>query len=278
MSGRTEVDAELVLLREADPAVDDDDVVAVLEQEHVAADLGEPAEEDQFDWLWLCYVEFLSLHRWLVQKEFHLLGRGIRRVGERRLLEVALASARIAGSLAKSASIRPRKRLLVQGGGGVVHRHDQPLAIPLRVAMDLGDPLTRKPPGHREPAEGDDDLRVDQGDLPVEVGRAGGDLVGERVAVTRRAALHHVCDEDVLAGDRGDRQQLVEELAGRTNKGLTLLVLVPAGAFPDEEDASLSGPVARDGVRPRPGELGRAGRREPPPLPHRVSRLTLSTS
>jgi hypothetical protein len=44
--GHDEVDAEHLLVREHEPAVDDHDVVAVLEHVHVLADLPHPAERD----------------------------------------------------------------------------------------------------------------------------------------------------------------------------------------------------------------------------------------
>ena len=44
--GDDEVDAEHLLVGEHQPAVDDDDVVAVLEHVHVLADLAHPAERD----------------------------------------------------------------------------------------------------------------------------------------------------------------------------------------------------------------------------------------
>ena len=46
-----EVDPEHLLVREHQPAVDDDDVVAVLEDVHVLADLAHPAERDDPEWL-----------------------------------------------------------------------------------------------------------------------------------------------------------------------------------------------------------------------------------
>jgi hypothetical protein len=45
--GQDEIDAELILMREADSAVYDDQVIRGLETEHVATDLGETTEEDQ---------------------------------------------------------------------------------------------------------------------------------------------------------------------------------------------------------------------------------------
>src|SRR3990172_2673869 len=44
--GDDEIDAEHLLVGEHQAAVDDDDVVAVLEDEHVLADLAHPAERD----------------------------------------------------------------------------------------------------------------------------------------------------------------------------------------------------------------------------------------
>ena len=57
--GDDEVDAEHLLVREHESAVDDDDVVAVLEDVHVLADLPHPAERDDAEWqIWrwrLCF-------------------------------------------------------------------------------------------------------------------------------------------------------------------------------------------------------------------------------
>ena len=45
--GQDKVDAELLFLGESDAAVDDDDVPLGFQAKHVAADLGETAEENQ---------------------------------------------------------------------------------------------------------------------------------------------------------------------------------------------------------------------------------------
>src|SRR3990172_8438115 len=62
-------------------------------------------------------------------------------------------------------------------------------------------------------------------------------------------ALHDVGDVDVapLVADRG--QQLVEELAGRTDERARLLILVEAGAFSDKHDLRVFETLARHGVR-----------------------------
>ena len=47
-------------------------------------------------------------------------------------------------------------------------------------AMDLRDARARHERAHREAAEGDDDRRIEDLELPAQVRRAGGDLVGLR--------------------------------------------------------------------------------------------------
>ena len=54
-AGHDEIDAVHLLVGEHEPAVDDDDLVAVLEDEHVLADLADAAERDD--------LQRLSVHR-----------------------------------------------------------------------------------------------------------------------------------------------------------------------------------------------------------------------
>src|SRR4029453_6936856 len=86
----------------------------------------------------------------------------------------------------------------------------------------------------REVAQGDHHLGVDQPDLGVQPGPAGGDLVRQRIAVAPRAALPHRPDVGVLAAQADALQQAVEELAGGADEGLALAVLVEAGGLADE--------------------------------------------
>ena len=66
-------------------------------------------------------------------------------------------------------------------------------------AVDLADPLTGHEAAERVPSERHDERRVEDLELAVEIRRAGRDLVRLRVAVVRRAALHDVRDEDLVA-------------------------------------------------------------------------------
>ena len=66
-------------------------------------------------------------------------------------------------------------------------------------AVGLRDPLAGHEPAQRVPAERDDQGRVEDLELALEVRRAGRDLVGLRVAVVRRPALDDVRDEDLVA-------------------------------------------------------------------------------
>jgi hypothetical protein len=76
---------------------------------------------------------------------------------------------------------------------------------------DAGGRLQQRP--GREVAQGDHHLGVDQPDLGVQPGPAGGDLVRLGVAVVRRAAFHHVRYIDILAAQADALQEAVQELA-----------------------------------------------------------------
>ena len=99
-----------------------------------------------------------------------------------------------------------------EGGGRVVHReHDRRRRAGRRIdrpdrAVRLRDPGAGHERRHREPAEGDDHGRIEDLQLAAQVRRAGGDLVGLRVAVVRRPALHDVRDEHVLAAPADRRR------------------------------------------------------------------------
>ena len=85
-----------------------------------------------------------------------------------------------------------------------------------------------------EAAQGADDRRPDDGYLLHEVRAARRDLVGERVAVLGRAALDHVGDVDVGAGQADLAQEFRQQLAGRSHERLALLVLVKARSLAHE--------------------------------------------
>ncbi len=143
----------------------------------------------------------------------------------------------------------------MQGRRGVVHRDNQPPAFTLRLPVNTGDALTRKPAGHRETSQRNNDLRVDRRDLPLKVGRTGGHLIRQGVSIARRPAFHHVGDENVLSLEAGLREEFVEELTGVADEGATLPVFVPARPFSNQHHPGLGMALSRDGVGPGPGQL-----------------------
>jgi hypothetical protein len=112
--------------------------------------------------------------------------------------------------------------------------------VHLRGAADLGDPgRAAAQQLRREVAERADDPRLDQPHLPPEVGLAGLDLQRLGVAVAGRAALQHVGDEDVLAGEADLFQQLVQQLAGAADERQALTVLFGPRRLADEHQAGI---------------------------------------
>src|SRR5438552_7298599 len=105
----------------------------------------------------------------------------------------------------------------------------------LLLAVHARDPCrTSREELRRKVAERRNDARLDQLELPPEVRLAGLDLLGHGIAITRRAAFDDVRHVDVRAGQPDSGQELVEQLACRSDERHALLVLVEAGSFPDE--------------------------------------------
>ena len=138
--GQDEVDAELLFLREADAAIDDDDVVFVFEQEHVLADLGETAEEDQFQLDSRCWLVLLAETRRIGRrlKHFHLRRRRFRGFGLFGLARPrAFNFGEEFGQTREILFDRAAQGALMERGGWVVHRHDQTVAVFFRLTVDL---------------------------------------------------------------------------------------------------------------------------------------------
>ena len=89
-------------------------------------------------------------------------------------------------------------------------------------------------------------------------------LVGERCAVLRWPALHHIADVNILAADgdslfrRGAVDHLREKLPGAPDERQPLFILVCAGAFPDHDELGPGIAGAEDDGRPRFAELAPA--------------------
>src|SRR3954447_4752343 len=121
----------------------------------------------------------------------------------------------------------------------------------LWTAMDLRDPgrVAGQELG-RKVAERADDLGLDQLDLAVQVGLAGLDLVGQRVAVAGRPAADHVRDEYLRALDPDLREQLVEQLPRPADERKALQILGCAGRLADEHHVRVGVAGAEDDLGP----------------------------
>src|SRR3990170_3251379 len=178
-------------------------------------------------------------------QEPHLLRLGLRSRLLRRRLAGPFQHSRYLAEvlfyhLAHVSRVQRRRR--------VVHRHEINAVPHLRLAVHLADCVARGEPGQGVSPQADDDLRLYQLDLPLEVLAAGVDLPGERVAVVWRAALDDVGDEHLVAAQADGGDQFVQEAAGGPDEGAGLLVLVEAGRLAHEQNVSVRRAFARDGA------------------------------
>lgn len=105
--------------------------------------------------------------------------------------------------------------------------------------MDAHDSLAREPPGHREPTERDDDVRVDGGNLCIEKLRTRIDLFGLRITVVGRAVLDDICDEHILTSETGAAQKFGEKLPRGADERPPLAIFIQAWCLTNEHDASI---------------------------------------
>ncbi len=91
----------------------------------------------------------------------------------------------------------------------------------------------------RELAERDDHARADDLDLAEQERLAGRHLVRLGIAIARRAALDHVGDVDLLAGQADRLDDLRQQLPGAADEGLALLVFVLARRLAHEHQPRL---------------------------------------
>ena len=99
--------------------------------------------------------------------------------------------------------------------------------------------------------QGDDDLRANDLQLSLQIGRASGNFIGRGNAIPRRAAFHDVRDEDLLALQTHGGNPLIEQLARTTDKRPALQVLVLSRPFPDEDDLRIRIAFAEDRILTR---------------------------
>src|SRR5262245_58290978 len=94
----------------------------------------------------------------------------------------------------------------------------------------------REQVGRRDLAQRDDQLRLYQVDLPVEIGLALRSLARLGIAVPRRAALDDIRYVDLLAALQPDgHEHAVEEPAGLADEGFALRIFLRSRAFADEQ-------------------------------------------
>src|SRR5690349_11607576 len=130
-------------------------------------------------------------------------------------------------------------------------RHDQWHAVvAMRLPSQLADRELRleKSLG-REGAQRQYDLRSDELDLTNQVRRARNDLVGQRIAVTRRTMLEDIRNEHVLTPEVDRSEDLVQQLARLADERLALLILVRAGRFADAHEVGVGVSDTWDGIR-----------------------------
>src|SRR5205823_5218192 len=151
-------------------------------------------------------------------------------------------------------------------------------AVKDRSRMEGGDHLPAvpsvDPPAHRgdatvrvqhelrrEVAEGHDDDGLDDRDRLDQPWRARLDLIGEGIAVARWATSKDVRDVDVLTPQTDPAEHPREQLPGRANERLPLLVFVESRRLPDEQQVGVGVPDPEDDLRAALGQSAARTRR-----------------
>src|SRR5215212_1157713 len=115
---------------------------------------------------------------------------------------------------------------IAKQSGGMIGHDQRHAIVTVYLAAQLADRELRLQKSlRREGPQRQDDFGLDELDLANQIGRAGDDLVGHRIAVPRRTMLEDICDEDVLALEVDRPENLVDQLARLTHERLALLVL-----------------------------------------------------
>src|SRR2546423_8836097 len=125
----------------------------------------------------------------------------------------------------------------------------------LRPAAAPGDPDRALGESLRgEVAERGDHLRLDQLDLPHQVGLALLDFLRQRIAIARRPTHQYVRYEDIAPRQPDLPQQLVQQPPRTAYERLALLIFGRAGRLADEHQVRVGVAHAEDDVRPAPRE------------------------
>ena len=100
----------------------------------------------------------------------------------------------------------------------------------------------------RYPADGQNDFRLDQGDLPVEVAPAGGRLVGVGVPIVWRPALEDVGNEGAVSALVYGAQHLIQQLAGPAHKRFATPVFLGARRLANDQPVGIRITDTEDGL------------------------------
>jgi hypothetical protein len=146
--------------------------------------------------------------------------------------------------------------------GGMIGHHDGGLDRPL-VAQDATAQSGKRGARTQEilgghPSEREKKRRANEGNLPLEIRKAGATLVVERGAVVGRPTLHDVGNEDPLPCESESLEHLVEKTPRAADEGFATEVLVVTRALAHEKPAGVA--IAHPEHGPRPaGREGAAG-------------------
>src|SRR3546814_2442501 len=107
---------------------------------------------------------------------------------------------------------------------------------------------------------GNDQLRFDEFDLPIEIRATGFGLIALGITIARRPAFDDVGDEHgtacirLLSRTADALQHLIEQLARTSNKRLATRIFVRTRSFTDDHQRSVLRPDAEHGLRARTGD------------------------
>ncbi len=145
--------------------------------------------------------------------------------------------------------------LLMEGSSRMVHSEIDHPSLFLPRAMDLADALSGEEPAQRMATQGHDNPGRNEFDLAVEPLLAGVDLLGQWVSILRGSAFQHVADVDLAPLQSDGGQQLIEEVAGGSDKGTTLLILIESRRLTDEHYLGILRPLASHNPVAIPSQL-----------------------
>jgi hypothetical protein len=149
-------------------------------------------------------------------------------------------------------------RIIAQQIGGVIGRHEL-YRGPADARIILVEPASQlayrlrgvqQRPGGVS-AQSNDNLGLDDFNLPLEKGQAAYNLFGAGVAIVRRAALQDVADEDIASPEPTGSDDFVQELTRPADKRTSLCVFIGAGSLSDEHNARVGIAFTGYGVRSR---------------------------